>query len=271
MNDRSFGRQLAVLSGRYLRTFARDRRTVAVLFGQVPVIALLIAALFPSGLLAMPDAQPTKSAQFVFLLVTASLWIGLISSCREIVNERPIVLREFAVGSRIGAYLGAKAIVLFSLAAMQVALLLAVSTAIQPLHEPVAGYAALYAVLLATAWAAMAMGLAVSTLARSVDQATSFVPILLIPQLLFAGALVTVSSMQTAIRLLSDLVVARWSFAGAGSSIDMNARLAGDASAAHTYGHSFFDLDPTLSIAAILVFVVSGLLVAMGLLRRQAS
>jgi ABC-type multidrug transport system ATPase subunit/pSer/pThr/pTyr-binding forkhead associated (FHA) protein/ABC-type multidrug transport system permease subunit len=268
--DRPLGRQLAVLTSRYLRTFTRDRRTLVVLFAQVPIIAALIAALFPAGLLQLPDAEPTKSAQFAFLLVTASLWIGLISSCREIVNERPIILREFAVGSRLAAYIGAKTIVLFALAVFQMALLLAISTAIQPLHQPAASYLELYGVLVSTAWAAIGMGLATSTLARSVDQATSFVPMLLIPQLLFAGALVTVKSMQPAIRVLSDFVVARWAFAGAGSSIDMNARLAGDKGAAAGYGHSFFSLDPIVTIAVVLVFAMAGLALAATLLRRQS-
>ncbi len=269
--DRSLGRQVAVLTRRYLRTFRRDKRTMIVLLGQVPVIALLIAALSGTGLLRYPDAEPTKSAQFAFLLVTASLWIGLISSCREIVNERSIVLREFAVGSRIGAYLSSKTIVLFALAALQTTLLLAVATAFVPLHEPTSSYIALYGVLVATAWAAIATGLAVSTLARSVDQATSFVPMLLIPQLLFAGALTTVKDMGPAVRVLSDLVVARWAFAGAGNSIEMNARLAGDPPAAAKYGHSFFALDPAVAIAVILVFVAAGLAVSGTLLSRRAD
>ena len=266
--DRSFGRQLAILTGRYARTFARDRRTALVLLGQVPVIALLIALLFPADVFAYPDEDPTKSTQAAFLLVTASLWIGLISSCREIVNERSIVLREFAVGSRIGAYLASKAIVLFSLAAVQTALLLAIFTALRPLHEDAGAYVALYGVLLATSWAAIATGLAVSTLARSVDQATSFVPMLLIPQLLFAGALVTVEAMGTPIRLLSALVVARWAFAGAGNGIDMDARLVTDPPAAAGYG-DFFALAALLAVAIVLLFVVAGIAVAGALLARR--
>lgn len=267
--DRSFGRQLAVLTGRYLRTFARDRRTVLILLGQVPVIALLVALLFPAGVFSLPDQEPAKSAQAVFLLVTASLWIGLISSCREIVNERSIVLREFAVGSRIGAYLGAKVIVLFSLAMVQTALLLAIFTMLRPLHESLPSYLALYGVLLATSWAAIAIGLAVSTLARSVDQATSFVPMLLIPQLLFAGALVTVEAMETPIRLLSAFVVARWAFAGAGNSVEMNSRLATDPQTAAGYGESFFALGAPLATAVILMFVASGIAVAAALLAKK--
>jgi len=271
VGDRPLGRQFAVLANRYRRTFARDHRTLAVLFLQVPVIAALIAALFPAGLLQFPDAEPTKSAQFAFLLVTAALWVGLISSCREIVNERPIVLREFAVGSRWGAYIGAKAIVLFSVAALQMGLLLGISTAIQPLHESTVHYLELYGVLLGTAWAAVGMGLATSTLARSVDQATSFVPMLLIPQLLFAGALVTVQSMQPAIHALSNLVVARWAFAGAGRSIDMNARLATDQGAAASYGHAFFAIDPLLAMLATMCFAGLGLALTAYLLYRRSQ
>jgi ABC transport system ATP-binding/permease protein len=267
--DRSFLRQLGALSGRYLRTFGRDSRTLAVLLGQVPVIALLIAALFPSGLLELPDADPTKSTQFAFLLVTGALWIGLISSCREIVNERSIVLREFAVGSRMSAYITAKTVILFSLAAIQAGILLGLATLLQPLHQSPTSYLGLYAVLLATTWAAMGLGLAVSTLARSVDQATSFVPMLLIPQLLFAGALVTVRAMQPAVRAISDLVIARWSFAGAGNAIEMNQRLATDQPAAANYGHDFFALDYRLTALIVVLFAVASLLVVALLLRRR--
>jgi ABC-type multidrug transport system ATPase subunit len=267
--DRSFGRQLAVLTQRYARTFFRDRRTALVLLGQVPVIALLTALLFPADVLAYPDEEPTKSTQVAFLLVTASLWIGLISSCREIVNERSIVLREFVVGSRIGAYLASKLLVLFSLAAVQTALLLAIFTFLRPLHEPFASYLGLYGVLLATSWAAISTGLVVSTLARSVDQATSFVPMLLIPQLLFAGALVTVETMAAPIRLLSGFVIARWAFAGAGNSIDMNARLATDPQAAGGYGESFFALATPLALIVILAFVLLGVLITGSLLAKR--
>jgi ABC transport system ATP-binding/permease protein len=269
--DRSLLRQLTALTGRYVRTFTRDRRTLAVLLGQVPVIAVLIAILFPAQVLAFPDTEPTKSAQFVFLLVTAALWVGLISSCREIVNERTIILREFAVGSRLSAYLGSKTIVLFSLAAIQVALLVAIATLLQPLNMPMSNYLALYGVLLATAWAAIAMGLVVSTLARSVDQATSFVPILLIPQLLFAGALVTLKSMSPVVKVLSEFVVARWAYAGAGNAIDLNLRFAGDRAALVSYGRSFFDLGAGVAILAIGVFVFAGFAAVAWRLHRRTT
>jgi hypothetical protein len=50
-------------------------------------MGLLIGLLYPTRLLALPDHQPTRSAQFIFLLVTGALWLGLIDSCREIVKN----------------------------------------------------------------------------------------------------------------------------------------------------------------------------------------
>ncbi|HEX8688861.1 MAG TPA: ATP-binding cassette domain-containing protein [Solirubrobacterales bacterium] len=271
LGERSFARQLAVLTGRYRRTLLRDRRTIAVLLGQVPAIALLIALLFSADVFALPAEDAGKSAQFVFLLVTAALWLGLISSCREIVNERPIVLREIAIGTRVGAYLGAKAIVLFVLSALQAAILLLVATALRPLHESPLEYVELYVVLMGTAWAAVGIGLAVSTYARGVDQATSFVPLLLIPQLLFAGALVTVHSMDPAVKVFSGLVVARWAFAGAGSAVELNDRFVADPAQAALYGDRFFAIQPAAAVGATLVFAVAGLLIAGLLLERRAT
>jgi hypothetical protein len=224
-------------------------------------MAALIALLYPAHAFALPDRQPTRSAQFVFLLVTAALWLGLIDSCREIVKERTIVLRELVVGVRLDAYLLSKAGLLFLLAAGQCVLLVAVAVLIQPLHAGLDAYLPLTGLLVLTSWSTVALGLVVSTLARSVDQATSLIPLLLIPQLLFGGALVSFARMSSAIKAISDLMVSRWAFAGAGQAIHMNARLA-DApriSVLSGYGTRFFSLNEGLA-AAILIGVTAALL-----------
>jgi ABC transport system ATP-binding/permease protein len=272
LSGRSLARHTAALSARYARTFWRDRRTLAILLGQAPVMAALISVLYPAHAFALPDHQPTRSAQFVFLLVTAALWLGLIDSCREVVKERTIVLRELVVGVRLDAYLLSKAGLLFVLAAAQCVLLVAVAALIQPLHDGLDAYLALTGLLVLTSWSTVALGLVVSTLARSVDQATSLIPLLLIPQLLFGGALVAFGRMSAAIKAISDLMVSRWAFAGAGHAIQMNARLA-DAprfSALSGYGTKFFSLSEGIA-AAILVGVTAALLLlAAAILARRS-
>jgi ABC-type multidrug transport system ATPase subunit len=254
LSGRSLITHTATLTARYARTLSRDRRTLAILLGQAPIIALLIALLYPAHVLALPDRQPARSAQFVFLLVTAALWLGLIDSCREIVKERSIILRELAVGVRLDAYLLAKASLLFLLTSIQCVLLVAVATAIQPLHAGIGTYLGLTGLLILTSWSTVALGLVVSTLARSVDQSTSLIPLLLIPQLLFGAALVPFARMGTPIKAIADLMVSRWAFAGAGHAIQMNARLADAPPVASLsgYGTTFFSIN--VGIAAIILF-----------------
>ncbi len=272
LSGRSLAKHTAALTSRYVRTFGRDRRTVAILLGQAPVMALLIGLLYPANLMRLPDHQPTRSSQFVFLLVTAALWLGLIDSCREIVKERTIILRELVVGVRLDAYLLAKAGVLFLLAAVQCVLLVGVATAVQPLHAPPTTYLTLCGLLILTSWSAIGIGLVVSTLARSVDQATSLIPLLLIPQLLFGGALVPFARMATPIKALSDLMVSRWAFAGAGHAIHMNARLADapQVAALAGYGTSFFSLDEGVAAIILLGFTAAMLLLTAALLARRS-
>jgi ABC transport system ATP-binding/permease protein len=269
---RSLVRQTTTLIGRYARTLGRDRRTIGALLGQAPLIGFLIAMLYPRDVLALPDTSPTRSAQFIFLLVTAALWLGLIDSCREIVKERAIILRELAVGVRLDAQIVAKAVILFAIAVVQCVLLLAVVVVLRPFHSSFADFAEVFGLLVLTSWAMVGVGLLVSTVARSVDQATSVIPLLLIPQLLFGGALVAFERMGTVIKVLADLTVSRWAFAGAGHAIDLNARLAGEPKAARSsgFGTQFFAIAPGVSALVLLGFSAAALLGAAILLARRS-
>ncbi len=269
---RSLLRQTTTLIGRYAHTLGRDRRTIAALLGQAPLIGFLIALLYPRDVLALPDTSPSRSAQFMFLLVTASLWLGLIDSCREIVKERAIILRELAVGVRLDAQIIAKSVILFVIAAVQCLLLLAVVAVLRPFHTSLDVYAEVLGLLILTSWSMIGVGLLVSTIARSVDQATSVIPLLLIPQLLFGGALVALERMGTVIELLADVTVSRWAFAGVGSAIDMNSRLAEEpkGAALSGYGTRFFAIQPAVAALVLLGFAAAALLVAALLLARRS-
>ncbi len=113
--------------------------------------------LYPANVLALPDSEPTRSAQFMFLLVTAALWLGLIDSCREIVKERAIILRELAVGVRLDAQVIAKSVILFAIAAIQCVLLVAVVAALRPFHSPSHVYAEILGLLILTSWSAVVL------------------------------------------------------------------------------------------------------------------
>ncbi len=257
-----FGRQTAVLAGRYLRVFARDRRNLVILFGQVPLIALAIAFLFEPGLFERftgpaSRGDPRYGIQLLFVLATTAIWFGAITAAREIVKERAVIMREAAVGVRWGAYLMSKGIVLGGVVALQTIFLTYCVLAIRPLDEQGSTYLVVAALLVLTSFVAIALGLLVSATVSSQEQATSFIPLTLIPQLLFAGALVPIEKMAEPIASLSNLVTTRWSLAGIGNSVEMNERIADNPalSRANDYGSDFFSIQPTKAAAILLIFL----------------
>jgi ABC-type multidrug transport system ATPase subunit len=265
--------QARVLTARYLRLLTRDRRNLLILLGQVPLLALGMAGLFSAGVFEHGAHHAANSAQLMFLLVTTAVWLGSIDAAREVVKERSVFSRESAAGVRLGAYLLSKAAVLFTLAAVQTTALAALVFALRPLHEPASAYLQVGLILMVTSAAAVSLGLLISSAVRSQDQATSFIPLALIPQLFFAGAIVPVARMVEPIATLSALVPAQWSFAGAGTAIHMNARIAADPGfhQSNSYGLRFFDVSMALTCLTLGVFILLLLTAAALVLRRRRA
>jgi len=273
--------QVAVLTSRYLRLMLRDQRNLFILLGQVPLIAFAIALLFETGLFAQPGGfgpkvkpgNPDEQIQLLFLLVTTAIWFGSIDGSREIVKERSVSSREFDVGVRIEAYIASKAIVLFCLAGVQALMLCFFVFVLRPLGEPLATYLVVVSLVVLTSFAAVGVGLLVSAAVRTEDQATSFIPLTLIPQLLFAGAIVPVARMVEPIASLSYVVPARWALAGVGSAIDTNDRLAGNRKLADFagYGTHFFGIQPGRAASVLLLFLVASFAGAATLAARRRA
>ncbi|MFZ0039765.1 MAG: ABC transporter permease [Solirubrobacteraceae bacterium] len=260
---RPFGFELRVLAGRYFRTLKRDRRTLALLVGQAPVIGVLVAIVFHSGAVSTSATSPLDAIVLVFLIMTGSIWLGVATACREVVKERGLVEREFDVGVRLDAYVAAKALVLFALNFVQVLLLTLVVVGLQPLGVGPGAVVELFAIAVLTAWASAAMGLAVSCAARSVDQASGAVPLLLMPQLLLAGGLIPLAQMPRIAAALANLIYARWSFAGLASAARIGSRLSAyDYSQALGFSNGFFSLTPGAAAVILIAFTLVGLLAA---------
>ena len=266
-----FRPQAAVLTRRYVRLFLRDRRNVMILIGQVPLLALAVVGLFGAAVFAA-GSEAGDVVTLLFLIVTLAIWIGTIDATREIIKEKSVYAREAAVGVRLGAYLFSKATVLFTLAAVQTLLLAAIVFAFQPLHEDRATYVTVIAILLLTAVAAVGMGLLMSAAVRTQDQATSFIPLVLIPQLFFGGSIVPLPTMSEPLAALSNIVVAQWAYAGLGTAVDLNGRIAADKAYARVskFGTEYFDVAAGTMYLVLGAFVVGALVGVALLLRRQS-
>ena len=201
--------QFLVLTHRYFTVTLQDRRNVILLLAQAPIIALLLGLVFRNENFNDPGKGEQSQRTLSFLLMVSAIWFGCINSAREIVKELPIYLRERAINLRLGSYLGSKVTILSFLCILQCAALMAITLAMTPLHPRVGIQ---IACLLPTAVAGMLMGLFVSALVKSEDKAMAIIPILLIPQVIFSGAILTLSGLAEAIA--KWIVVSYWAFDG---------------------------------------------------------
>ena len=211
--------------------------------------------------------------KLTFLLLVTTVWIGMIDASREIIKEKGVFARENSVGVRLSAYLLSKAIVLFTLAALQALVLTGIVLVFQPLHSHLDVYAAVLLIVVLTAFAAVSMGLLVSAVVRNQDQATSFIPLVLIPQLFFGGSIVATADMSGPLRAVTKVVVTQWSYAGLGNSIDMNGRIGSDPnySRVSRFGHDYFTLSRGSTYLILAGFIIAFFILVAWILRRRAQ
>lgn len=174
--------QTLTLSRRYFEVLLNDKLTLFILLAQAPIIALM------TYLVTGAD-QPRDFVYFVLALV--AMWFGTSVSAREIIRERAVYKRERMVNLGLMPYLASKLFVIGIIVSVQCLLLfvplkLFDLVGLMPMPGELAGIPQLWAMLL-TAAVGIGVGLFISALVRTSEMATSLVPLILIPQLLFAG------------------------------------------------------------------------------------
>jgi len=85
-------------------------------------------------------------------------------------------------------------------------------------------YSKLLAAIFLTELAGLSMGLLVSALSANSDRAMAVVPVLVIPQLIFASALVSLERMVGPAKVISQLMISTWSLQLAGSLTHLGER-----------------------------------------------
>ncbi len=191
-------RQFAILCKRYAELLFADRKNLALLLLQAPIIGLLLLLVSePSSFHGRIEAK-----KLTFMLAMTGVWFGVINSAREICKEANVLRRERLAGLSPGAYLLSKLTVLAALVIVQSALLVGVVAlrVRMPAHGILlpAGIEVYVTVVLA-GLAGIALGLALSALATTPDKAMSLIPIVLVPQVLFAGVMFGLSGITSLI------------------------------------------------------------------------
>jgi ABC-2 type transporter len=133
-------------------------------------------------------AAAQRRCGLYFVLVSAAIWFGIMSACKEIVNEQDVLFRELRCCFGIMPYLTAKFFVLTLIVALQTALLVILITP-SMLGLTMLVELKLWGVLWLTAVASVSLGLLLSSASPSSRVALTLVPLLMLPQLLFGGLL----------------------------------------------------------------------------------
>ena len=225
--------QLKLLLERDFLVTVADRSYMALLILQAPVIGLVLGKLFPQNTFTpnqVLDAQGRypimEGPTLLFMLVVSSLFFGAINACRELVKERSIYQRERLLGVRPSLYLANKLILLSAKGLFSVVLLNWVVLSIIPI--PWTNSEKLWALLLlwATYMGGAGLGLCLSALVGTAEQATTLVSVLLILQLVLSGAFVKPEAMGHPLAEISALAITRWTLAGLCYFTEINQRLA---------------------------------------------
>lgn len=194
---RRFRAVLAVFATHFLRSLLsklRNRGTIYSTCLEAPLLAALVAITLrssPEGSYQFSTALHIPA--YLFLSATVAMFLGLTNSATEVLRDRPVLRRERNCQPGAGSYVIAKFCALGLVAAVQCLAYLIVGNHFLEL-DGVLPYLWLWMTL--TAWTGTAMALVVSSIVKTERAALTAVPLLLVPQMLLAGALVPYREMN---------------------------------------------------------------------------
>lgn len=221
-------KQFSLLSRRYIELILNDRGTLLILLLQAPIIGAILLVIINSllGTDTFTSMQPPPGAnaeKTLFIMAFAAVLFGSSNAAREIVKEVEIYKRERAVNLGIVPYMLSKVVVLGILCLFQCAVLVFMVNWISPFQQGIDGFLppafSIYITMCLTAIAGLMMGLTVSAVAPNSDRATTFIPIILIPQVIFSGILFKLDGGPA--QFIGGLFAARWAMVGMGSTINL--------------------------------------------------
>ena len=178
---------------------------------------------------AIRDGSGSDAQKILFIMAFAAVMFGCINGAREIVKEAPVYRRERAVNLGIMPYMFSKIAVLGVLCLFQSGILVLMVNLKAPLQQGIflPPLLEIYITMALTALAGLMVGLTLSAIAPNNDRAMSFVPIILIPQVIFSGIIFALDN--PLLQFLGAFFPARWAMAGMGSSVGLHGdKLGGD-------------------------------------------
>ncbi len=185
-------RQFGILSSRSLAVLRRDPKSLAVLLAQAPLIGIMSLINLNKDIFTPGKGNQGDALQTLFLATIIVLLFGTVNAAREFTKEIPIYKRERMVNLKITPYVFSKVFVSGMFCLYQVAFYLFFTyfTTDWPNElMGVGGWTQLYLTLTLASLSGIMLGLLLSALSSNDGQAVALIPVILIPQFIFAGVM----------------------------------------------------------------------------------
>jgi ABC-type multidrug transport system ATPase subunit/pSer/pThr/pTyr-binding forkhead associated (FHA) protein/ABC-type multidrug transport system permease subunit len=231
----SFARQLTTLIRRNTSVVMADRLLLAMLV-LLPLILGGLSRLVPGdrGLsldeaarrVQAPDGGFTmvfnseEARQRLIVLIVAACLMGTAMTIRELVGERPIFRREYAVGLSPSVYFLSKVVVLGTAAFLQGMLVTWIATVGLPGPDGDLGTLRVALVIGALSFTMAVIGLCLSALVTSTEQTMPALVGVIMIQLVLSGALFPIAG-RPLLEQLAWLAPSRWAYAAIASTMGL--------------------------------------------------
>jgi hypothetical protein len=162
----------------------------------------------------------------LFMLMCVAIFVGICNSIQEICKERNILKREYMTNLKLTSYVSSKLIVQAMICAVQMLMVLAVfGVAVhnKALYSSGVIFGSVWIEYFITmfliAFSADLLALIVSAVVKSSSVASTFIPVLLIVQVVFTGVLFDVGEVMEA---FAASMISKWGMAGLAISTRLN-------------------------------------------------
>ncbi len=142
---------------------------------------------------------------YIFISLLVAMFLALMNSVDDIIRDRVVLHRERNLDVRLPYYIFAKFFTLALFSAVQCALFVFVGNSILEIRSMFWNY---FAWMFITAASGTSLGLLISSVVADAKTAANFVPLVLIPQLIFGGALIKYEDMNRDLDFI--YTVKRW-------------------------------------------------------------
>ena len=152
---------------------------------------------------------------FIFMSVIVALFIGLTVSAEEIIRDKKILTREKFLNLSKGSYLSAKISILFVISLIQTLTFVLVGNFILGIQGMIFPY---WIILFSSSAFSNILGLNISASFKTVKVIYIIIPLIIIPQLLFSGVIVSFDKLnplfasQKGVPFIGNIMTSRWAY-----------------------------------------------------------